>query len=142
MTVSVCESGRLVRGQVNTPTVILAGILVVGLFSLVTLSRNISTKSSSLEALHIRIDGDICKRTVEELGKQMVVRQNTKTHTFQELPRPHSKRLMVGTISLRAQRTKYFQHEKALQRNLVMNKARSSDDGTHQYCDENPMLQN
>ena len=51
----------------NTPTVILAGILVVRVFS-VRLSRNISTKSSSLKALHILIDGDICRRTVKELG--------------------------------------------------------------------------
>ena len=51
----------------NTPTVILAGILVVGVFS-VTLSRNVGAKSSSLKALNIRIDGDICKTTIKELG--------------------------------------------------------------------------
>ena len=80
----------------NTPTVILAGILVARVFS-VRLSRNISTKSSSLKALHIRIDGDVCKRIVKELGEQMIVRQNKTPHTFQELSRPH-KRLIVGTI--------------------------------------------
>ena len=81
------------------------------------LSINISNNDSSLEAVHVRIDGDIYQRIVKESGESMAVRQNETTHTLQELPGPHKHSLV--TIILLRERTKYFQHEKTLRLNLV-----------------------
>ena len=95
----------------NIPTMIPAGILGVGVFS-VKLFRNISTNGNPLKAMHVRMDRDISKRIVRESGQQTVARQDDITHTFQELHRPH-KHSMVVIILLR-ERTKYFQHKDTL----------------------------
>ena len=64
----MCGPRQSVRRQANIPTVISAGILVVGVFS-VKLFKNISTNGNPLKAMHVHVDGDISKRIIRESGQ-------------------------------------------------------------------------
>ena len=64
----MCGPRQSVRRQANIPTVISAGILVVGVFS-VKLFKKISTNGNPLKTIHVHVDGDISKKIVTESGQ-------------------------------------------------------------------------